>query len=158
MKAQKRVCGSCTACCKTHEIIEIGKQAGVWCHHCNPGVGCSIYPERSFSCRVFKCEWLKGRGSDAQRPDRTNIIFDYVKTRNWLSDGILQIVEVEDGALSLMQLDELILEALAKNFFLLKAYISGRKVLFVPPLKHLTKEWRLFAAENGFEVQVLTGP
>ena len=70
----QRECGECTACCKTHGVRELSKNAGVWCPHCNIGKGCKIYSERPKSCQNFQCSWLVGLGLMEYRPDKTGIV------------------------------------------------------------------------------------
>lgn len=94
----QRICGGCTACCKTHGIEELRKPPGRWCRHCNIGRGCSIYKDRPKSCRVYACSWLQGVGRDEDRPDKINIVGEYSN-----ADPLgptLTIFEVEEGALS----------------------------------------------------------
>lgn len=93
----ERTCGGCTACCKTHGVLEILKMAGVWCTHCKIGEGCGIYGERPHECQKFKCAWLMGVSSSRRRPDKTKVVPEY------RTAGILGIVmwfwEVREGAL-----------------------------------------------------------
>jgi len=95
----ERNCGECTACCKTHGVLEILKMSGKWCIYCNVGQGCGIYAKRPRECRVFKCAWLFGiDGSGPQhRPDKINIVPEYRKI-----SGIgmaMWFWELEEGAL-----------------------------------------------------------
>lgn len=60
-----RQCAGCTLCCKLPSIGELDKPAGVWCRHCVPGQGCSIYGSRPPVCRTFRCGWL----AQAELPD-----------------------------------------------------------------------------------------
>jgi hypothetical protein len=54
-----RACGSCSLCCKLLRIEELDKPAGVWCPHCQAGLGgCKIYGVRPGPCRSFHCAWL----------------------------------------------------------------------------------------------------
>ena len=55
----KRICGTCSLCCKLPHIAELNKSIDTWCQHARPGNGgCSIYPDRPTSCRGFVCGWL----------------------------------------------------------------------------------------------------
>src|SRR4051812_20258098 len=73
----KRICGGCTACCKTHGIVELQKPAGIWCQHCMIGHGCAIYKERPGTCQVYRCGWLDGLGNDEHRPDKMKVVPDW---------------------------------------------------------------------------------
>ncbi|MGA7804393.1 hypothetical protein [Bradyrhizobium sp.] len=57
-KSRKKVCGSCTLCCKVMAVDELVKSVGDWCPHCEPGKGCLIYANRPTECRTFSCLWL----------------------------------------------------------------------------------------------------
>lgn len=107
--AKQRVCGSCTACCKPPDLNtpEYYKPQGVWCKHCAIGEGCTIYDTRPRDCQNFECEWLKGYGSEKERPDRFHIILDHAIRRPDSSASadiypreIFQIWEVTEGALA----------------------------------------------------------
>jgi len=74
---EQRTCGGCTACCKTHGVYELSKDAGIWCPHCEIGKGCKIYSERPTACQEFKCAWLIGVGAPKHRPDKTKIVPEY---------------------------------------------------------------------------------
>ena len=88
-----RVCGNCTACCKTHAVMLFNKtkKSGTWCPHCETNRGCQIYPNRPRECKKFKCDWLKGVGEEEHRPDRVKIVLDSIAT------NILLIFEVNGG-------------------------------------------------------------
>ncbi len=92
-----RSCGGCTACCKTHAVLQILKNAGNWCVHCLVGEGCAIYAKRPSDCRGFQCSWLAGKGADEDRPDRTRIVLE-ARQMGKLGTA-LWLWEVEPGAL-----------------------------------------------------------
>jgi len=72
---QKRTCGDCTMCCKTMGVIELKKDPGVWCPHCDKGVGCKVYEDRPPTCQEFECHWLREEGiPDVLRPDRSKVV------------------------------------------------------------------------------------
>ena len=74
-----RVCGECTACCTTHGIREINKQAAEKCEHvCK--AGCSIYQDRPESCRGYECAWLQGMFGEDVRPDKCGIVVEMQDT------------------------------------------------------------------------------
>lgn len=98
---QKRQCGGCTACCKTHGISVFEKGNGEWCSKCHIGVGCAIYRAYDFpqECREYRCFWLDGKGSESDRPDRLKIVMD---GREFNIDGVMTGIwnmwELEPGA------------------------------------------------------------
>ena len=72
---QGRECGTCTLCCKVLAIDELNKPRGVWCPHCKPGWGCTIYEERPPPCRTFHCMYLVSeRVPEEWRPTRSKIV------------------------------------------------------------------------------------
>jgi hypothetical protein len=56
----KRSCGQCSLCCKLLDVPALEKPKDVWCKHCKPGKGCSIYADRPLMCRAWACGWLTG--------------------------------------------------------------------------------------------------
>ncbi len=86
-------CGTCTLCCKTMKVHELGKAAHVWCAHCKIGQGCDTYETRPESCRIYDCLWLQtqrlSRPMAAElRPDKSRVV---VGTANGGEDVILYI-------------------------------------------------------------------
>jgi hypothetical protein len=74
-----RSCGECTLCCKLLSIPELHKPEAIWCAHCKPGLGCSIYQERPGSCRDFACKWLLDPGiGDIWYPRRSKMVLHQV--------------------------------------------------------------------------------
>jgi hypothetical protein len=70
-----RGCDGCTLCCKLLGIAELGKPKGVWCGHCDIGVGCRIYAMRPPSCGEFHCGFLTlGTLKEAWRPSKCKIV------------------------------------------------------------------------------------
>lgn len=71
-----RSCGTCTHCCTSLGVSEVGK--GLWerCQYlCKEG--CDIYTIRPESCRTFQCLWLSGHieGDERRRPDNMGLMF-----------------------------------------------------------------------------------
>jgi Fe-S-cluster containining protein len=92
-----RQCDGCTACCKTHSVRQILKNAGAWCVYCRTGEGCAIYARRPTDCSGFQCMWLAGKGDEDHRPDKTLIVQE---ARDMKGHGAtLWLWEVESGAL-----------------------------------------------------------
>ncbi len=97
MGKQERVCGSCTACCKTHPVFELFKLWNAWCTECQVGRGCRIYSNRPKGCQDFQCQWLMGWGKDDERPDRTKLVPDFIELGEL---GLtLMLHEVTEGSL-----------------------------------------------------------
>jgi len=120
MAETERICGGCTACCKTHPIVELNKPARVWCLECEIAKGCKIYGNHPQGCRDFACQWLLGGGAEDERPDKVKIVVDYLVLP--IFGETTMVHEVIEGAL--------------KNSFaqrILKRRIgSGNPVCFLP--------------------------
>src|SRR5258708_5844522 len=69
-----RTCGECSLCCKLLPIDLLDKQANLWCQHCKPGNGCSIYNARPQVCRDYHCGWLLGALNDSWYPTNCHMI------------------------------------------------------------------------------------
>jgi hypothetical protein len=73
-----RSCGTCTMCCKLLEIDVLKKPRGVWCTHCNPKSGCTIYETRPEPCRSFNCGYLRLPGLDDRwKPAKARFLINY---------------------------------------------------------------------------------
>lgn len=74
----KRTCGECTLCCKLMPVPELkDKVAGERCPHQRAHKGCSIYPKRPLSCKVWSCAWLSWEDAgNLSRPDRAHYVID----------------------------------------------------------------------------------
>lgn len=74
-----RRCGSCTACCKILPVVELNKPALTRCAHQRHGKGCTIYPDRPMSCRLWSCLWLSDEATARlSRPDISHYVIDPV--------------------------------------------------------------------------------
>ena len=77
-----KTCGTCTLCCTVVPVKEIDKRSFTPCRHLRTiihkhGPGCSIYPERPFSCKGLACVWLDMPEIEEQyRPDRVGFVVD----------------------------------------------------------------------------------
>jgi hypothetical protein len=110
-----RVCGPCRACCKAPPIPELDKPADTWCRHIvldRSDKGCGNFENRPAGCAAFRCAWLDGLGTDADRPDRLGVLFHAIATQ----DGreALAAVEYRPGALADARPREII-ELLARH-------------------------------------------
>lgn len=76
-----RLCGPCTACCRTFPVLALDKQENESCGNLCPS-GCSIYTEKPDACSEFECLWLNGllNGDERRRPDNLGLIFFLTKT------------------------------------------------------------------------------
>jgi hypothetical protein len=78
--AAGKACGSCTMCCKLFDVDWLGKPkpAGQWCHHCNPGKGCSIWSDLPPECGSYFCVWrIDPTLAQEWRPDRARFILTH---------------------------------------------------------------------------------
>lgn len=139
-KPKKRFCGSCTACCRTHAVLEINKSAGKWCPHCCNGKkkGCAIYARRPKGCRDFRCYWLKGYEDKKDRPERTKVILD-ICTGVALEDTLM-LWEVSEGSLDSDYAVEARDTSLGNHIPVCCMYLDGRRKMFVPDTIRLSQE------------------
>ena len=129
-----RVCGDCSACCKTLSVNSavLKKPAGKWCQHWEKNTRCSIYADRPRPCRLFVCEWMKGVREECHRPDRTKVVLDFVKHSQGPPEGILQMWEVAEGSLTHPYAKYIAREVLSSGILVFHLYLSQRKKLFIP--------------------------
>jgi hypothetical protein len=77
-----RHCNGCTACCHVVAVKEIELPPFTSCPHVRGvlhagGPGCGIYHERPYSCRSWRCMWLKNEDwPEELRPDRLGVVVD----------------------------------------------------------------------------------
>ena len=77
--APGRRCGGCIECCIALGVAAMDAPEGTKCREAKSGVGCKIYhsPERPKDpCDVYRCGWLIGFGKNADRPDKSGVIFN----------------------------------------------------------------------------------
>ena len=128
--SKDRVCGGCTACCKTHAVWDIAKPEREWCRHCDIGRGCLIYDTRPNQCVDFACQWLIGFGEDSDRPDKSKVVLDYHEL-----DGIgkiLFVCESSKGGIERATSKDATHTAFDRGIPVAHVYMSGRKVLYLP--------------------------
>ena len=62
-----RSCGGCTLCCEVLPFYEVERDWDAGCKHCEPGVGCTVYPDRAKLvhkiCETYTCAWRLGAGA-----------------------------------------------------------------------------------------------
>lgn len=75
-----KTCGSCTLCCHTVPVAEIGLKSFTRCQHERTAPfaepGCAIYGDRPKSCRLWSCQYLLEDWDDELRPDRCGVVVD----------------------------------------------------------------------------------
>ena len=152
MNFLQRVCGSCTACCKTHAVTLFKKikKPGQWCPHCEVGEGCLIYENRPDECKKFKCNWLRGGGEENCRPDRVKIVLDFVDIK--IMPQVLLIWEVNGGELRkgfAKSWAEIALEDYGISVGLM--HLSGRRE-FIPGIITLPKEMEQQLKRENFRI------
>jgi hypothetical protein len=104
-----RTCGDCVVCCVylRIDVPELKKEGMRHCPHvltdekedpgkrvCYTGSGCSIYNKRPQVCREYSCEWVKGHGTEADRPDRCGVLIDRAKR----IENAIECKPIWDGA------------------------------------------------------------
>ncbi len=127
----KRVCGGCTACCKTHLIYEISKPWGMWCSHCSIGKGCLIYADRPSGCQKFSCQWLLGFGKEEERPDRMKIVVDSIFPTP--VGRVYVLFEVTEGALGSRFAQDTTQLLLGNGYPIYHVPLRGESTVHVPP-------------------------
>src|SRR5258708_2222159 len=86
--AENRECGSCSMCCTIIGIDELNMAPDVWCQHCKPGHGCTIYDQRPEVCRDYMCLWLYQVAiPDWMKPSESRIILDAALYKKVNADG-----------------------------------------------------------------------
>ena len=74
-----RSCDECSVCCNIGYVPEIEKPAHTPCPFIKTDKcgSCSIYdkPELPKTCSVYKCSWLKGYGTDEDKPNKSGFMF-----------------------------------------------------------------------------------
>lgn len=136
---KERVCGTCTACCKTHQVLSIRKISGVLCWHCEIGAGCKIYNSRPSECRDFKCQWLMGYGLDEHRPDTTKVVIDYC-TLEPIDQKAVSLWEIEPGSLESEFAKKETWKMLAAGISVMHVYLNARQILYLALQKTLTQK------------------
>ena len=72
-----RDCGTCSACCRLPEVLEINKPANTPCQFlCSKGYGCQIYKNRPKPCADYKCCWLMGHGREKDQPNKSDVLIE----------------------------------------------------------------------------------
>ena len=149
----ERVCGNCTACCKTHGVFVLAKDSGTWCQHCNIGNGCQIYNERPTECQEFKCAWLNGKaGGSNYRPDKIGIVPEHRKI-----PGIgmtMWFWEFKEGSLTSTLTKNWTLRNLIVGNCVMHVPLAGKPKLYLPKsIDNFNLTFRM--GQSGEEVEIV---
>ena len=91
-----RPCDGCTLCCEVLPFYEIDRDWEEGCEYCEPGVGCTVYPDRvklvHKVCETYSCAWRWGAGAPEDRPDRSGFIVDHRKSVHGHTWHALQVL------------------------------------------------------------------
>jgi hypothetical protein len=83
MQPAVRTCDGCTLCCKVMGIAALNKPRGVWCAHCKPSSGCTIYDTRPGECRTFDCYWLhEPKLGPEWKPSKSRLVITTARSGN----------------------------------------------------------------------------
>lgn len=130
---QKRVCGSCKACCTALIVDEVPKAEWERCRHLG-GLGCKIYSKRPGSCRNYACGWLQGIGGRDDRPDRLGVIVSPVVSEQMGEHALLH--EVAPGATQKPRVRQLVAE-LVKHIIVFKIERDSMRRLIGGPTERI---------------------
>ena len=137
MRTIGRVCGGCTACCRTHAVSEIEKPAREWCQHCVIGQGCRIYRDRPNQCKEFSCLWRDGYGAEETRPDKSGVV---LIGKDADVGSVLAIFEAREGALDTPFVWNTTHRMLGEKTFVSHTMLSGNIILWLPTHVHLSAD------------------
>jgi hypothetical protein len=116
------------------------KPLGAWCAHWKRESGCDIYESRPGACRSFQCSWIKGRGEEKDRPDRTKVVIDSVPPLvEEMNENVLRMAEVSVGALGGAYARQMTESMLHRGVFVMHMYLGGKRRLYWPRSKVLQK-------------------
>ncbi len=159
MIAKKRSCGHCTACCVTHPIsvLEYEKPKGQLCKFCVNGYGCLVYGSKIQNpCYRFSCEWLRGKGDEISRPDRSGVIFDLRDFIIWPEHKILVIWEVVQGVFGSDLVKQNIKTSLDDGVNVMFIYRSGLEFILFPPQTDVPEEVKRYLKNQN--VHIISNP
>jgi hypothetical protein len=151
--AEQRACGGCTACCKTHPIVELKNPARVWCPECEIGTGCKIYDARPRGCQGFSCQWLFGGGLESERPDKVKIVVDYLELTGFGETTMVH--EVAEGALKNSFAQRVLKTRMSKDLPVCFLPIIGDNTLYVSGKKGGLALFGWFGPINGVETKIV---
>lgn len=78
-RAERRSCGSCSACCGAATLKARGaKEFDQVCPSRRVGKKncCTVYSTRPEDCQMYSCFWLNGFLQTSERPDKLGVILD----------------------------------------------------------------------------------
>jgi hypothetical protein len=150
---KRRRCGDCQLCCKLLPTREFNKRAGERCKHQRVGKGCTIYPNRPFSCQVWSCRWLGDETATAalSRPDRSHYVIEPLR-------DFVTIIDQETGVKQNYEVIQVWIDPDFPNAYrdpALRAYLEAEGkialvrwndteafALFPPPSTNNTGKWQ----------------
>ena len=106
-------------------IPELGKPQGKPCFFIC-AEGCSAYNVRPSFCQSFKCEWLKGRFEEEDRPDKSGVVLTLSERSSELGKRSLLAYGVGYGWLSKASV---LLEKISKKEIVILNIGSNRKAI-----------------------------
>jgi hypothetical protein len=111
---------------------------------------CKIYPNRPKGCRDFICDWLKGQGTDADRPDKVGYVLDYTELPE--QDPILQMYEYRVGCLKGEYVEVLKRHWVSKGVPVILIYRNGKRKLFIHMMMALPSDVLEYINTESIEV------
>jgi len=139
-----RECGDCTVCCYVGGVPELGKPAHKKC--CYENKGCSIYNsrERPSICNNFQCAWLRGIGSENDRPDINGVMC----SDNFLNGGhwvfVIELIPEAATTSGLSMVKQLVecfdIPVIISNYDSIPPNDTGDRVIIKDSLKTRSKK------------------
>ena len=152
-KSLVRKCGDCSACCyvlkvqnvaphtdgeDNRELKVFDKAEYTRCVHQKPrGTNCCrIYKERPQACSTFACGWLKGLGTQNDRPDKVGVVFTLEQTA--LGPTLLGLETQKNATKNERPIMQLALRAAqTRNLALIVGNEGSRRIVYAPPGKEV---------------------
>jgi hypothetical protein len=126
MAKKNRRCGSCSACCEVLPIEEVDSPRYTACKHQRGSYNCcSIYPDRPSFCSKFKCAWLHGNFSIADRPNKIGCFVTSDRSSDF--GDFLSFREIYPSSLHSHRVNTLINRCLKKKINIVLIYVNGER-------------------------------
>ena len=124
MSKKNRRCGSCSACCEVLPIEEVSSPRYTRCEHQRGSYNCcSIYDERPSFCSTFKCAWLHGHFSIADRPNKIGCFVTSDRSSDF--GDFLSFREIYPSSLHSQRVNALINRCLKNKINIVLIYVNG---------------------------------
>jgi hypothetical protein len=77
-------------------IPDFNKEAGVRCPYQKHNVGCTVYEQRPFGCKIWNCRWLVNDDTaELRRPDRSHYVIDMSPDYVYSNEGhVIPVIQV----------------------------------------------------------------